>query len=123
MTLLNRLTDRALNRVFGIKRKRLPEWRAVLRQEGHNAGWPRTARSLAVAAFWALRRGKVAGNVWKARIRDCRACPIYDRKRRACRDTHGLGAGCGCWMPLKAWFNPSCWLRERGTPTGFGHKR
>ena len=71
--------------------------------------------------FW-RREVNVDPDVWRHRLKACRACPIYDAERKACG---GIGAswvdstgklralGCGCWLPLKTKVKDSaCWLEE-----------
>jgi len=81
-------------------RKRLAEWRAVIRFE-HGAGRPvpygRMVRS--------ILSGVVDRKTWRRRMKICYRCPVYDRDRHACRAPHPAfhaTHGCGCYVPFVA---------------------
>lgn len=99
---------------------RVREWIGVVRAEVGLVGAASVAVSLAKAGLWRARQGEVAPRTWRARIRACASCPVYDRGRHACRDLRGLGLGCGCWMPAKAKLaGDQCWRKRLD---GGGHR-
>ena len=99
---VKRALSRLCVRATWPKPARMQEWMAVVRNEGRRLGIGALARILAKAALKRLARGKTAGRAWRARIRACSTCPVYNRALHACRDDAGLNLGCGCWMPAKA---------------------
>ena len=104
-------------RMFGLRFNRRFEWLALVKAEGRRVGWGSVLVSVAKAA----RIATVGRSVWRQRMRDCAACPIYDRRRHACRNGK---LGCGCWMPLKAMFRgPQCWGRSVLPDGAFGQHR
>lgn len=79
-------------------------------------------RDLLVSMLMASRGGLTDRTTWRNRMRACHGCIVYDRARHSCRDTMGLGTGCGCWMPLKAMFRgPQCWVRVISPDGPYGH--
>ena len=83
--------------------QRLREWRALARN------------APLLPMLKALRTGTVDLKTYRARIRACHRCPIYDRSRRACHkevtvhfnstnDDPGatVTLGCGCYVPFLA---------------------
>jgi len=107
-----------------MKPKRLREWWRVVEFEAQLDVRPwwrweqeeqdRFARIVTrMATAWVFGRGRVDGAVWRARLRICRRCPVYEREWRQCR----LGEhGCGCYVPfvalVKAPYPSGCWWRE-----------
>lgn len=104
--------------LLGLKWRRYREWAAVVAQEGRSI----KIYVLIRMVLSALAGGLVSRREWRARMRACMRCPIYDRARHACRDTYGRGTGCGCWMPIKAMFRGNqCWVREIEPDGPYGH--
>lgn len=67
--------------------------------------WARFVRKHERAAFWTTYR----------RYRACRACPVFDAKRRTCGSPFGEDAslGCFCHMESKCGIaDAQCWLIE-----------
>lgn len=103
-------------RLLGLRLQRYGEWIRLVRDEGRRIGVRALARQMLLAA----RGGLVERSIWRERMRACAGCPIYDRRRHACRNGE---LGCGCWMPLKAMFQgPQCWGRARVPDGLFGHR-
>lgn len=81
-------------------------WAAAIRANGMSPAL--RAIPFALAALCAGRL--VSGARYRARLRACGRCEIYDRKLRICRRGE---LGCGCSSPVKFLFeNYSCWARE-----------
>src|ERR1043166_7551532 len=97
-------------RVFGFKLIRFSEWTAVVREEARASSLPRLLGAMLVHAW----RNRSAGDRrrWRARLRVCRRCPIYDRSLRRCRPYTGADVGCGCYVPFLALFSAHCWATE-----------
>lgn len=88
---------------------RLRQWRALIKLAGSNAKW--------LPMLKALQTGGVDAATYRARLRTCARCPIYDRNLKACRrevfgqnhssfEQAGTYApvmlGCGCYVPFLA---------------------
>ena len=96
--------------IAGFKIDRFRELSAALRKEAKTQG-AEMALSVAAAVWQTLTRRGVGRAMWRARMRACHRCPVYDHKMRTCRK---YDLGCGCYMPLKArLWDAECW-------TGFG---
>jgi hypothetical protein len=80
---------------FGVKRVR--EWLAVIRSEGLSS----SLRGI-LAVGWKVLFGGVNRSRFRARIRRCSKCPIYDPVLKKCRPYPGSELGCGCYVPFKA---------------------
>jgi hypothetical protein len=113
-----RLKSKMLN-----ARKRIPEWRAVVRiyqeQRGPLPFWH---------LFKAILAGPVPRSVWRERLlKGCKNCPVFCREEQAMLDGRKCklnacagpyGSGCGCWCPTVALSaNPGvngCWGADNG---------
>ena len=90
-------------------KKRIAEWRAVVRQFG---------RGRYAGMIIAVASGPVPANVWRDRMRVCLRCPILDRERMACRKelSDGRTLGCNCYTPFLALtaapYPRGCWARQ-----------
>lgn len=90
-------------------RKRLSEWRAVVRQYG---------RGHYMGMVVALLSGPVPTDTWRERMKICLRCPVLDRERMICRKELGDGRvlGCSCYTPLLALtaapYKRGCYARE-----------
>lgn len=94
---------------FGMRPKKYAQWLEVLREEGRSLTW----RDWLAMLWLGISGRRVARQEWRRRLRVCRVCPIYDPPLRRCRKLHdGRALGCGCWVPLIAWFKPKCWADE-----------
>jgi hypothetical protein len=103
--------------VFGLKWKRLRQWREVLQEEGRSM----TLKSwwhMAGQAFQALL-SPVPRDLYLHRLYTCRRCPLYDSGLRRCRPYTGSPNGCGCFVPYKAIAPEPCWLRQRFPDQGW----
>lgn len=80
---------------------------------------------MAMPSLRVLRSPRVSDRVWRARIRACTNCVLYDRTHKTCGDGQSLmyvtslnrivPAGCQCWMPLKARLRGArCYYAEIG---------
>lgn len=83
--------------------RRLKQWRAVVIEEALSSDH----RPSLLKMLRAVLTGQVDRARWRARIRTCRKCPIYDGELRRCRGpyTGVVGvkpAGCGCYVPFLA---------------------
>lgn len=97
-------------RIFGFKRRRLDEWRAVLKEElVHNTVW-----RLAWEIFKAIVTGRFPGRKeWRRRMRTCPKCPIYDPVFKRCRAvTEKSVFGCGCYVAFMALCKRHGWATE-----------
>ena len=84
--------------------------RACLWKQWLGAVWRNGGKdpvSLANAALSVATGGVVDRRVWRARVRACSGCAVYQREARIC-------AGCGCHAPVKA-LDPAgkCWLGRK----------
>ena len=89
---------------MGLNARVWKQWVGVVWRNG-----ARNPVSLAFAAISIAGGGLALPRVWRARIRACAGCAVYQREARTC-------AGCGCHVPVKA-LDPAgrCWLgREWG---------
>lgn len=72
------------------------------------------------------RKGKVAPEVFEARMKCCEECPIYARGTASCGSalSDNPELGCGCYLPLKNTLPEStCWADGLDTPYEFGWKQ
>ncbi len=101
-------------RPFSLKWERLLEWQECLRQAERKPGVSGYLNMLwlAVASIWRADKRQ-----WRARMRTCAKCPIYDRDLKRC-GVAGTGLGCGCYVVYKA-LAGTCWLREQGSKQGW----
>lgn len=96
--------------IAGFKLDRFKELSDVLRKEAKSQGF-QLALNLTKAAWQTINSRGVGRSAWRARLRACYRCPVYDPKVRTCRK---YDLGCGCYMPMKARLRDAeCW-------TGFG---
>lgn len=92
--------------------KRLREWHAAVSSYGRRPPW--------LGMLRALLSGSVPKHVWRARMRVCRNCPVYDRQKKVCWNMNiGMfGAGCRCYCPTLAMtaepYKGGCWARGVG---------
>lgn len=88
-------------------------WVEAMRREGFLRSVPAlVVKSAGLALYALLSLPLVPGRLWRARMRSCFRCPIFNRQTYQCRDGE---FGCGCLMPLKARFRRAqCWAREEG---------
>lgn len=82
-------------------RRRLAQWWSVIREEHELTGsWPNMFKMLAK-----LRLGEVERDQWRARMRICRKCKVFDGELKRCRGPQ-VGKtpppGCGCYVPFLA---------------------
>lgn len=99
----------------GFKPSRVREWRAAVSSEAKAIGWRVLGAELTKGA---LGLGGVSRTRWRARMRTCRSCPIFDSKTHQCLVVaDGERLGCGCYMPAKALVRRNaCWVRGLGDP-------
>ena len=100
-------------KILGLKLSRWRQWLHVLCLERR--------RIQPLHLLRALISRRVPPSRWRARIRVCATCPIYDRENRRCRmlvprGNHITFLGCGCYVPFLAAFRqsysrPGCWGR------------
>ena len=102
-------------RIAGFKLDRFRELSAALRKEAKSEGfW--LALNLTKAAWQTISSRGVGRSAWRARLRACHRCPVYNHKARTCRK---YDLGCGCYMPLKARLKDAeCW-----TGLGWDHEK
>lgn len=113
MTVLSRICVR----FTGFKPSRFNEWVAAL-QIAARQGNGFKAIIPVLKASWGLGPNKTR---WRARIRACNHCPIYDKTHRICRPFPESPLGCGCWMPAKHLVKAgSCWVRQAIPGTELG---
>lgn len=92
--------------ITGFKLKRFYELSGILQKELRIQGFG-VAKELIRAGFLFLTERGVDRKLWRARIRACNRCLIYNPKERTCRRGD---LGCGCYMPFKARVAEStCW--------------
>lgn len=100
-------------RLLGFKHRRCAEWLDVIQEEGRVLSWADRLRMGWAMIAAALALGGVSRQLWRARMRACRECPIYDRQMKRCRPQTGHLLGCGCYMPFKALSRTAeCWVDE-----------
>jgi hypothetical protein len=106
---MKRFLARICVKLTGFKPSRIREWRTAVASEAKTLGWGVLLTELAKGA---LGLGGVSRWRWRARARACRACPVFDRGRRMCRNGE---LGCGCYMPAKSLVaGGACWIRGIG---------
>ena len=94
----------------GFKPGRIREWLQAVRNAGRAKGWLQTGCLVAIAAWGALRDKPAGSRLFRARMRACMRCPLYNPKLRICLN---YGLGCACYLPAKAAFLQSvCWRAE-----------
>jgi len=109
--------------------KRLNQWVQTLAsstwQQCRVAGamCPLSVWRSAIALFALRGSSIVPAAVWRARMRACMRCPVYDSRLKRCLNTSQTYTldgverplGCGCWMPVKAKLSDAeCWMTEFG---------
>lgn len=100
--------------------RRLREWLNAGRLAG------KRVKIMALLRYW--YGPSVDSRSWRARIRVCRRCPLFEAANRRChREVSDGILGCGCWVPAVAkmpepYQGPGgmgCWGRAAVGP-GFG---
>lgn len=104
-------------KIIGLKLAKWKQWLEVLAEEGKNLTW-RDWLGMAWLGLWIPFTSD--RKLWRARMRACRKCPIYDQTLRRCRPFTGSPLGCGCFTPLKAMTTAQCWARENVKDSWFG---
>ncbi len=104
--------------VFGLKFKRLAEWRMVLEEEGRFMTW-RNWLHMANQALRAFTRPP-SPDVYRHRLLTCQRCPLFDRGLKRCRPYTGSDYGCGCYVPYRAKAAGPCWIREQDPQNPLG---
>lgn len=89
-------------------------WLAALRAARKPVPWWSMLKTL-------LRGKRARPELWRARMRTCMRCPVYDQSLHRCANRIGfVELGCECSMPIKALFEKAtCWAREQGFPYGW----
>lgn len=89
-------------------KRRLAEWRAVVRDYG---------RGHYASMVLAILSGPVPARVWRSRLHKCMRCPILNRERMICRHElpNGGVLGCSCSVTMLALsaapYERGCWAR------------
>lgn len=114
-----RLSRRLLGGNVFLRPKRIRGWlQVVQRESGLRIGLREKVRLVCgllmggikvLAGPW-LRRRRGDGGLspgermgrWRARLRVCQKCPVYDPSLRRCRPYDGSSLGCGCYVPFMA---------------------
>lgn len=97
-------------------RRRFGQWLAVIRYQTGIQSRPKLLR-MSLSMSWLLltfiMRGRLSrySGQWRARMRKCARCPVYDAALRQCYNRLGDGQefGCACYMPFKALLVPHGW--------------
>ena len=106
---------------FGFKARRLRQWLEVVEEEGRQMTAWQVCRMLLQIGCAALRLPLcVPRSVWRARLRQCRRCPLLDRTLWRCRPYSRSDLGCGCYCPFLALEARHCWAWERLPGRGLG---
>jgi hypothetical protein len=98
-----------------LNRKRLREWRLVLKLEGRKVGWWSVFRDIAHALLLALFDRKRTRLRWFKRMRACYRCRlIFDPELKRCAPYTESKLGCHCYAPFKGVIQPgaNCWLND-----------
>lgn len=102
--------------------KRIAEWRVVLAHKG--------VKVSILALVRAVLSGPVPPEVWRARMRVCLRCPVYDHELKACHKVihdsiYHRVLGCFCYVVFLALTavpyspNGGCWARELSPTEGW----
>ena len=93
-----------------ISRKRFSQWIKIL--YGGNVSLPEWIKIIR-ASLRLLFNGQVTRPIWRARMKACMACPIYDVTSKRCRPQENLSMGCGCYAPYLALVKENnCWGKK-----------
>ena len=92
-----------------LKPGRLVQWQRVVRMEGKTMTLKEKVAMLAKMARLAPRLAYKRLSCWRAKMRRCAKCPIYDRELKRCRPYTGHPWGCGCYTPFLALVEEKCW--------------
>lgn len=98
--------------LFGFKPSRYVEWQAVLAEEKRSQSLVSLLARMFLVFIKGLPSLKENRRTWRAKMRVCAKCPIYDRGLHRCRPYTGSPAGCGCSVIFKALFSRTCWADD-----------
>lgn len=104
-------------RILGFKSDKWRQWRELLREEQKVIGLTGWLKMffLGLRVLFFPRRKE-----WRAKMRVCPNCPIYDRTLRRCRPYTGSQLGCGCAVWLLALVSKRCYGDEFLADDGIG---
>lgn len=94
--------------IFGFKRKRFAEWLSVLDEEQRTLRWRDKLAMLWKMALAGTRLGSVSRAEWRAKMKKCPKCPIFDKSLHRCRPFSGSPLGCGCLTIFLALSDKEC---------------
>lgn len=98
--------------LFGFKPSRYAEWQAVLVEEKRSQSLVSLLARMFLVFIKGLPSLKENRRTWRAKMRVCAKCPIYDKALHRCRPYTGSPAGCGCSVIFKAVFSKKCYADE-----------
>lgn len=99
-------------RIFGLRWKRYVEWREVLIEERKTASLLGLLAKMLWVAIKGLPHLKENRRTWRAKMRVCPKCPIFDKGLHRCKPWTGSPLGCGCSVIFKAVFSKKCYADE-----------
>ena len=87
---------------------------------GKDVGLPQWIKIIR-ASLRLLINGQVTRPIWRARMRACTYCPLYDFDSKRCQPAERPDLGCGCYTPYLALVKDNgCWGRvEYGRKFGW----
>ena len=98
--------------------RRFKDWANILTRG--NVSIPQWIKIIR-ASLRLLINGQVTRPIWRARMKECYVCPLYDVASKRCRPQERPDLGCGCYAPYLALVKENqCWgKKEYGTEFGW----
>lgn len=109
-------------KLFGLKLKRYQQWLQVVKEAGRTMPYHVMIGQMYRAIRRTSRDNKVRRRLWRAHIKTCSGCVLYEPRVYRCGLDDQPSLGCRCYMPFKAAAPGPCWIKQQFPNSPFGYE-